>query len=434
MYVVHRSIFCIRYMPTLRLPLRGSFVITAGSVMNGAGSPGQHRWIGSRSRFTSSPVRTTSCTGARETVCGRESAIDFSLRSPRTFSTSPCGGCISSTSVTRPPTSSRLSTPSARHMRRSVPNWLISSGCREPFGRSKSSAGPPALTVRSTISVISRSGSTSALTRTSSPSRSSSEIHSRRSRGSAIGDTLCMSVRAAERATRALDEGRARLERGDVAGGLDRLEHARKDFLKAEDLAGLRALRTVVEDSYRESAEADEPAFERLLYASAQNIRFLSRRAARKAQVPWEDPHPELDAPGRPEMRAERGLTQRDRRWVVVAGVLSAVVVAAVVVGAVFAYKSQRVVLVNDTNERVEVALCDDRACERESPVTTTLDPGERFRAIGHNFRITREDGTTLGCIHSGGGTTRAVSDARECGASGSVGAMPASAPSRRVR
>jgi|tagenome__1003787_1003787.scaffolds.fasta_scaffold20889596_2 hypothetical protein len=243
-----------------------------------------------------------------------------------------------------------------------------------------------------------------------------------------------MSVRAAERATRALDEGRARLERGDVAGGLDRLEHARKDFLKAEDLAGLRELRGVVEDSYRESAEADEPAFERLLYASAQNIRFLSRRAARKAQVPWEDPHPELDAPGRPEMRAERGLTQRDRRWVVIAGVLSAVVIAAVVVGVVFAYKSQRVVLVNDTNERVEVALCDDRACERESPVTTTLDPGERFRAIGHNFRITREDGTTLGCIHSGGGTTRAVSDARECGASGSVGAMPASAPSRPVR
>ena len=35
------SIFCIRYMPTLRVPVRGSRVITAGSVMNGAGSPGQ---------------------------------------------------------------------------------------------------------------------------------------------------------------------------------------------------------------------------------------------------------------------------------------------------------------------------------------------------------------------------------------------------------
>src|SRR5262249_43770373 len=52
-------------------------------------------------------------------------------------------------------------------------------------GCSKRSAGPPAFTVRSTISVISRLGSTSGDTRTSSPSRSSSAIHSRRSRGGA---------------------------------------------------------------------------------------------------------------------------------------------------------------------------------------------------------------------------------------------------------
>ena len=71
-------------------------------------------------------------------------------------------------------------------MRRSVPNWLIRSGWREPFGCSNRSAGPPALTVRSTISVISRSGSTSAATRTSSPSRSRRSIHSRRSAGGAI--------------------------------------------------------------------------------------------------------------------------------------------------------------------------------------------------------------------------------------------------------
>ncbi len=51
MKVERRSIFCSRYMPTLRPPVRGSFVITAGSVMNGAASPGQQVWIGSRSRF-----------------------------------------------------------------------------------------------------------------------------------------------------------------------------------------------------------------------------------------------------------------------------------------------------------------------------------------------------------------------------------------------
>src|SRR5205814_9463379 len=50
-----------------------------------------------------------------------------------------------------------------------------------PFGCSKRSAGPPAFTVRSTISVTSRSGSTSAATRTSSPSRSRTAIQSRRS-------------------------------------------------------------------------------------------------------------------------------------------------------------------------------------------------------------------------------------------------------------
>ena len=180
-----RSITCMRYMPTLRLPVFGSFVMTAGSVMNGAGSPGQQRWTGSRPRSMSSPSRKTSWHGAFETVFGSESATDFSLRSPLTFSRSPCGGCMSRMSPSLAAASSSVSTPSARHMRRSVPNWLIRSGCDEPFGFSNRSAGPPDLTTRSTISVISRSGSTSVAMRRSSPSRSRSAIHSRRSRGGA---------------------------------------------------------------------------------------------------------------------------------------------------------------------------------------------------------------------------------------------------------
>ena len=47
-------------MPTFRPPVRGSRVITAGSVMNGAASPGQQVCTGSRPRSTSSPRRTTS--------------------------------------------------------------------------------------------------------------------------------------------------------------------------------------------------------------------------------------------------------------------------------------------------------------------------------------------------------------------------------------
>ena len=61
-------------------------------------------------------------------------------------------------------------TPSARHIRRSVPNWLISTGMREPRTLRNSSAGPPAFIVRSAISVISRCGSTSAVISASSPS------------------------------------------------------------------------------------------------------------------------------------------------------------------------------------------------------------------------------------------------------------------------
>ena len=59
-----------------------------------------------------------------------------------------------------------------------------------PSGFSKRSAGPPERTVRSTISVTSRYGSTSAATRTSSPSRSRRAIHSRRSAGGLIAVSL----------------------------------------------------------------------------------------------------------------------------------------------------------------------------------------------------------------------------------------------------
>ena len=122
MNVERRSIFCIRYMPTLRTPVARSLVITAGSVMNGAGSSGQQRWIGSTSRFTSSPVSTISWQAALATSFGIESAIDLSLPSERTLSTSPCGGCSSRISPSLSASSSSFSTPNAMHMRFSVPN------------------------------------------------------------------------------------------------------------------------------------------------------------------------------------------------------------------------------------------------------------------------------------------------------------------------
>ena len=86
-------------MPTLRLPVRGSRVITAGSVMNGAASPGQQRLDREPAEVDVVAASTTSWQAPLRTVFGRESAIDFSFCRPPTLSTSPCGGCISSTSA-----------------------------------------------------------------------------------------------------------------------------------------------------------------------------------------------------------------------------------------------------------------------------------------------------------------------------------------------
>ena len=168
-------------MPTLRPPVTGSRVITDGSVMYGPPSSGQHCMIGSRSR--SGSVITTSWQAPEPTIFGFES---FSVRRPVAAASStaerPFGGCSSSnTPATRSRTSSSDPTPSARHIRRSVPNWLISTGIAEPLTLRNSSAGPPAFMVRSAISVISRCGSTSAVISASSPSRRSSSIQSRRS-------------------------------------------------------------------------------------------------------------------------------------------------------------------------------------------------------------------------------------------------------------
>ena len=163
----------------------GSCVITAGSVMNGAGSPGQQRWIGNRSRLTSSPVSTISWLAPRETVFGSESAIDFSFFRPRTLSRCPAGPHLEHVlellrDIVEPLDSERQAHP------RLGAELIDREGMLDPFGRSNRSAGPPALTVRSTISVISRYGSASAETRTSSPSSSSRRIRSRGSPGGVI--------------------------------------------------------------------------------------------------------------------------------------------------------------------------------------------------------------------------------------------------------
>src|SRR5579862_1734969 len=251
-------------MPTFRWPVRGSRVITAGSVMNGAASPGQQVCTGRSARSTSSPRRTTSWHAPLRTLVGLESAIDFSCLSPRSLSASPDGGCISSTPASFAPMSSRRSTPNARHIRRSVPNWLISNGCLLPFGRSKRRAGPPDLTARSTISVISRYGSTSTPTRTSSPSRSSSSIHSRRS---ASGISAVQERRVLDERAHPLDERAHDLELHAGVRAEQLLEVAlRQDERAQRRLRGRRHLARLADD---ERELADEVARADRLHAPA---------------------------------------------------------------------------------------------------------------------------------------------------------------------
>jgi hypothetical protein len=145
-----------------------------------------------------------------------------------------------------------------------------------------------------------------------------------------------MFERARQRAVAELATARARLEAGDSTRALDAFERSRRDFLGARDLAGMQELRRTLEDAYRDCADKDEPQYEQLLYASGQNVRFLSRRRAAEAGVPWEDPHPELDDPRRPEMRVERAVRRRDVPWILLFGAIGVVAAAALIAAYVY--------------------------------------------------------------------------------------------------
>ncbi len=165
------------------MPVSGSLVWVRPRLKKEPPSSGQVKRAGRRSRSTSSPVRTTSWTGALPgfTFFGGTCVIEPSLPKASRTPTKPWG----SSGLSSPPILSEMSEydvrPRALSRRRSVPKTFIASGRSEPFTFSKSSAGPPALLTRSTISPISRYGSTSALMRLRSPSRSSALSRERRS-------------------------------------------------------------------------------------------------------------------------------------------------------------------------------------------------------------------------------------------------------------
>ena len=183
-------------MPRFWRFLSGPRVTVRPQVMSGPASPGQQVCTGSRPRSTSAPSHTTSWQGAPERSFGAMSSTFmntgrvFCHASLRLF-----GGSGSLRNASSRPTSRRLSAqfagsaPIARATRCGVPKRLPSTAIvpppgagNVPFGRSNSSAGPPALSTRSQSSVISRRGSTSIRTRFSSPCVSSWATKSRRSR------------------------------------------------------------------------------------------------------------------------------------------------------------------------------------------------------------------------------------------------------------
>jgi hypothetical protein len=223
--------------------------------------------------------------------------------------------------------------------------------------------------------------------------------------------------RTRRRAQAALDEGRRLLFAGDHAGAADALERARRDFLGERDLAALREVRRAAEDGYRSCDPDDEPAYERLLYATGQNVRFLSRRRAAEAGVPWEDPHPELDAPGRPEIRIERGVRRRDVPWIVVFGTLGALVVAGVLAAYVYAVvvaqREHRWTITNDTARTVLVGTCNGSCTSLQE--TRVLSPGSRLtiRTKRDRFAISTPAGRRVGCVD--GAASALVSTAGPC-------------------
>ena len=140
---------CTRYMPTLRMPVFGSLVITCGRVMYGPPSPGQDVMIGSRVTSTSEPCTTTSWqAGVPRTIRGGNFATSAIVGNMAIFSRHPSGTFIFNSSEMRAPIESRSSTPSAMLIRRIDPNRLIPTGMAHgdpscKTGCSNSKAGPP---------------------------------------------------------------------------------------------------------------------------------------------------------------------------------------------------------------------------------------------------------------------------------------------------
>ena len=189
MPVVWPSYTCIRYMPMLRLPVRGSRVCTQGSVIKRPPSCGQHFRIGNA--FRSKPSRRmTSLHGASFalTVFGNALVSAPSCGSIFSLSSKPSGAFMFISPWMRSAISSKpLDAQRQRHaplaaelvdqnLVARMPLHVLKQQCR-PAGLHTSQPSlawaacrpRPIFETRSVISVISSSGETSSRMRFSSP-------------------------------------------------------------------------------------------------------------------------------------------------------------------------------------------------------------------------------------------------------------------------
>jgi hypothetical protein len=197
-------------------------------------------------------------------------------------------------------------------------------------------------------------------------------------------------------------EARTRLDHDDPAGALVALDRARKGFSRRGDVEGLEhvlALAALVEPD----AERAAAARANLEYATKQNLRQTTRRAALAARAPWSDPYPDLESPA---VHTRVPITRKIKIAVGI-GVLIAVLLIAAYIVAIVVFASSTtttgVVVVNDLQRKVEVRWCDDDDCDLEYESHDLFPRGSTEIDMDADdvldMLVVRADGRRLGCL-----------------------------------
>ncbi len=174
---------------------------------------------------------------------------------------------------------------------------------------------------------------------------------------------------------RELGEARAAIDRGDGLAALDRLDRARRGYLKEHDREGLEHVLWMADlvDDLDDRARAGR---ENLGYAVKQNLRHESRRRAREREEPWADPYPDLQSP----TEHTRLVLARPAKIAIGLGVGlgTALLLALVVLPWFFDSNTTTVTLrlVNDTPQAVTVRGCSDPDCD-STWLRRDLEPGQ---------------------------------------------------------